>query len=268
MASYIQSVNGYIADSAEVYFNRCDKKVFYFDQCSSSSFTPTFNQLEITGGWGLFPLAFINTGSTLEASFTSSQFSMDIFEGMSNVTAAEDTAFEMYHSAILVAGSDFSVDLPHKATAGSTFVYGLEATTVSPAPGKYILTDVALEAGPPEVPAHTKLTFDDGDVASGDTVRVIYKTIVTAERARVLTSTMSARGEVTMKWPVYSSGTDCSEAAVKGYVILTIYMARVTAMPGFDTSYKTAATNSVTFSAIDPRRADGQMYSISYVPAN
>ena len=99
------------------------------------------------------------------------------------------------------------------------------------------------------------------------TIRVVYQTTVTAERAKVLTSTMSARGEVSMKWPVYSSGTDCSEAAVKGYVVLTIYMARVTAMPGFDTSYKTAATNSVTFSAIDPRRSDGQMYSISYVPA-
>ena len=66
MAAYVKAINGYIADSAEVYFNRCDKKVFYFDECSSSSFTPTFNQLEITGGWGLFPLAFINTGSTLE----------------------------------------------------------------------------------------------------------------------------------------------------------------------------------------------------------
>lgn len=82
--AYIQSVNGYVADVAEIYFKRCDGKVFFFDEASSSSFTPTFNQLEISGGWGLFPRAYINTGSTLEASFTSAQFTMDMFEGMSN----------------------------------------------------------------------------------------------------------------------------------------------------------------------------------------
>lgn len=44
MASFIQSINGYVADVAEIYFKRCDGKVFFFDEGSSSSFTPTFNQ--------------------------------------------------------------------------------------------------------------------------------------------------------------------------------------------------------------------------------
>lgn len=41
---------------------------------------------------------------------------------------------------------------------------------------------------------------------------------------------------------------------------------RVTALPGFDNSYKSAATNGVTFAAIDPKRADEKMYDIYYEP--
>ena len=41
---------------------------------------------------------------------------------------------------------------------------------------------------------------------------------------------------------------------------------RVTALPGFDNSYKSAATNAVTFSAIDPKRADEKMYDLYYEP--
>ena len=38
----------------------------------------------------------------------------------------------------------------------------------------------------------------------------------------------------------------------------------MTTQVAIDTSYKTAATFPVTFSAIDPERADGKMYKISY----
>ena len=53
---------------------------------------------------------------------------------------------------------------------------------------------------------------------------------------------------------------------MKGDLYLHIYRCRVTQLPGFDTSYKSAATNSVTFAAIDPKRPDGKMYSYYYVP--
>ena len=36
---------------------------------------------------------------------------------------------------------------------------------------------------------------------------------------------------------------------------------------GFDTSYKSAATNSVTWATMDPKRDDGKAYSIAYVAA-
>ena len=59
-----------------------------------------------------------------------------------------------------------------------------------------------------------------------------------------------------------------SEAAVKGYVHVHVYRVRVTAMPSIDSSYKQAATHTMTFTAIDPQRADKKMYRITYEPLN
>ena len=47
---------------------------------------------------------------------------------------------------------------------------------------------------------------------------------------------------------------------------LYIPRVRVTALPGFDNSYKSASTNSITFAAIDPKRADSKMYELDYEP--
>ena len=74
------------------------------------------------------------------------------------------------------------------------------------------------------------------------------------------------KGSLYAHWPVYSSGTDCTESAIKGWLHLYVPRVRVTALPGFDNSYKSAATNGVTFSAIDPKRADEKMYDIYYEP--
>jgi len=41
---------------------------------------------------------------------------------------------------------------------------------------------------------------------------------------------------------------------------------RATALPGFDASYKTAQTNSITFSAIDAKRPDKKFIDYTYEP--
>lgn len=190
---------------------------------------------------------------------------MDMFEGMTNTNLETDSTFEMWKNGMFTVDASLAIKIPETIVAGSSFIFGSSYVAgVETSAGKHTEEAVATAA---EVPAHTLVKFHSGDAAKDDIVRVVYRVVKSAEKAKILTNSTSARGEVTMKWPVYSSGADCSEAAIKGYVILTIYLARVSAMPGFDTSYKSAATNSVTFAAIDPRRADGQMYSVSYVAA-
>lgn len=72
-------------------------------------------------------------------------------------------------------------------------------------------------------------------------------------------------GEAMLKWPVYSSGEEIKAAGIKGYMLMHIYKCRCTAMPGFDTSYKSAVTNGITLSAMDPHRHDGAIYSMSFL---
>ena len=74
----------------------------------------------------------------------------------------------------------------------------------------------------------------------------------------------TAVGEAVLKWPVYASGDDCSDSAIKGYLILRMYRARITRMPGFDDSYKSASTFQFQLSAMDAKRDDGKIYELAY----
>lgn len=73
---------------------------------------------------------------------------------------------------------------------------------------------------------------------------------------------------------VYNGGENISNsnktfngATVLGYVVMTVYRCRVTQMPGFDTSYKSAATNAITLATMDPKNAttDGRAYDITFI---
>ena len=77
----------------------------------------------------------------------------------------------------------------------------------------------------------------------------------------------TAVGSLVAKWPVYSSGEEGNAGGVKGHLLMHVGKCRITAMPGFDTSYKSAATNSVTFSVME-NRGDEAAYSIAYYEEN
>ena len=138
-----------------------------------------------------------------------------------------------------------------------------ELEAAEAAAGKFSVVITSTGEGAP----NTVITFAENDVAAGDTLRVAYRRRVNgASVATVKTNSTTAKGALYAHWPVYSSGTDCTESSVKGYLHLYIPRVRVTALPGFDNSYKSAATNAVTFSAIDPKRADEKMYDLYYEP--
>lgn len=85
----------------------------------------------------------------------------------------------------------------------------------------------------------SKVTFYPNDVGSKVEVSYYYQETV---REANIDNRSSAMGEAIMQWPVYGNGDDCTDAAIIGYVTVKVYRARVTAQPGFDSSYKTANT--------------------------
>lgn len=259
MAVYLEKLKGFIADNPNIEFERCDGKVFSYDAVNTASMSDTANSMTINGGQSNFPLAVIDTDRALEFTFASSEFGMDMFAmaNASNVVEAEPTYDTLESKLYEVKGG--KVEIPYNITAGSVKINGfeLDSTDTPASEGKF---SVKTES------SKTTVTFHTGDFADGEAVRVAYRRVIgnTASVVTVKTTSTTAKGALYAHWPVYSSGTDCTEAAIKGWLHLFIPRVRVTALPGFDNSYKSAATNSVTFTALDPKRADEKMYDLSY----
>lgn len=179
---------------------------------------------------------------------------------MANAVAIKQADVATLESRLYEVATGNTVTIPYEVQAKSVRINGFEEADAA-AEGK-----ITVKVTTGDTPS-TVITFSEGDVAVGDTIRIAYRRRVNgASVATVKTNSTTAKGALYAHWPVYSSGTDCTESAVKGYLHLFVPRVRVTALPGFDNSYKSASTNSVTFSAIDPKRADEKMYDLYYEP--
>ena len=262
MPIYSHKYSGFIADVANIDFKRCDGTVQSCSTATASAMNPTANSLSITGGQGQYPIGFIDTDRGLECSFTNAMFDGDMFEVANAGMAVDGDSYTLETKKYsVVTGS--MIELPFEVDVNSIYIRGLTLTT-----GETL--DAGKFSAAVNTPAEgeaktTTLTLNSTDASVGDEVVVSYKRrIASAHDIVVNTNTASAKGEVWMHWPVYSSGTDCTEAAIKGWIHVHVYRVRVTALPAIDSSYKQAATHAMTFTALDPQRADNKMYRITY----
>lgn len=179
---------------------------------------------------------------------------------MANAVSMKQGDMATLESRLYEVKAGHKITLPFEVQEKSVRINGYTEAAEAAA-GKFAVK-IATDTSP-----STEITFFEGDVEAGDTLRVAYRRRVNgASVATVKTNSTTAKGALYAHWPVYSSGTDCTESAVKGYLHLFVPRVRVTALPGFDNSYKSASTNAVTFSAIDPKRADNKMYDLYYEP--
>lgn len=191
---YVEKLKGYIADNPNIEFERCDGTVFSYDEVNTASMSDSSESLTINGGQSNFPLAIIDTSRTLEFTFDSSAFSLDMF-AMANATSitAGDAAYDTLESKLYEVKNS-SVTIPYKVTSGSVKVFGYE-TAETASTGK-----IAVKTSDTE----TTVTFASGDVADGDTIRVAYRRVL-GENANVVTVTTkstTAKGSLTAHWPV------------------------------------------------------------------
>ena len=262
MAIYIEQCDGYIADNPNLDFERCDGEVFSYYEVNTANMSNTANVQTITGGQGNYPLAYIETDKALEFTFASSQFTLDMF-AMANAAKAIEGDVGTLETKRYEVGTGQTVTLPFEVQEGSVKIRGL-ALADEAAAGSF---SVNITAATADAAGSTVITLAADDATAGDTIRISYRRrVVGAQRVQVRTDSTTAKGALYAHWPVYSSGTDCTESSIKGWLHLYIPRVRVTALPGFDNSYKSASTNSITFAAIDPKRADSKMYELDYEP--
>jgi hypothetical protein len=262
MAIYLEKYNGYIVDNPNIDFERCDGEIFSYSEVSTASMNSTANNLPIQGGQGVYPLAYIDTDKSLEMTFASAQFTLDMF-AMANGTKIIDADTSTLETKRYDVDAGLTATIPFEVQDKSVKIRGLEEDDTADE-GFFKVTITPATA---VVPGETVILFDSADVTAGDTLSIAYRRRITgASNMDVKTNSTTAKGALYAHWPVYSSGTDCRDAAVKGWLHLFIPRVRVTALPGFDNSYKSAATNSITFAALDAKRGDNKAYRLTYEP--
>lgn len=259
---YSEKWEGYIADTPNIDFERCDGTVFSYDKVNTASSNFTLNGQDITGGQYRLPLAHIDTDSTIEISFESSAFTLDIFE-LANAEHIEEADIGTLESKRYEVATGLTITLPFEVAANSVFVRGLEEASAA-ASGKFA---VAITAAAAETAGSTVITFHADDAEVGQTIRIAYRRrVVKAQRVVVKNTSTTAKGALYLHFPVYSSGSDCTESAIKAWLHIHFYRVRVTQVPGINASFKTAQTFGLTFNVIDPQRADGRLYEWDYEP--
>lgn len=234
MAIYIEQCDGYIADNPNLDFERCDGEVFSYYEVNTANMNNTANVQTITGGQGNYPLAYIETDKALEFTFASSQFTLDMF-AMANAAKTVEGDVGTLETKRYEVGAGQTITLPFEVQEGSVKIRGLTlADGAAPAAGSFT---VEITASAEDTSGSTVITLAADDVTAGDTIRVSYRRrVINAQRVQVRTDSTTAKGALYAHWPVYSSGTDCTESAIKGWLHLYIPRVRVTALPGFDNS--------------------------------
>ena len=196
-------------------------------------------------------MAVLPGSSTFTMNFTCGKFDADLF------AMANKTEYAANANYALPTGERHEPDANHKITLlqtpieGSVYIAGMEPITTQSGTvtaGHYLING-------------KEITFSaDDDI---DFVDVVYNYTKEVQEA-IVTNKESAIGECSAIWPVYGSGDDCSESAIAGYYIVKVFRARITQIPGMDTSYKSAATFSFELQALDAKRNDEGAYSTAY----
>ena len=195
---YIEKYNGYLADNPNIEFVRCDDTVFAYDEISTASMNVGHNMITISGGQGNFPLAYIDTDSTLEFQFESAQFNLEIFE-MANGVHQVEGDFGILESKRYDVATGLKVTIPYEVKSGSVIIRGLEEASTAAA-GKFT---VAITPSAAAVDGETVITFYEGDVTVGQTIRVAYqRRVISASKVPVQVTSTTAKGSLYAHWPL------------------------------------------------------------------
>lgn len=245
--TYVEEFGGYVADVPRLWFKRCsDSRVFYFDELTQATVTPNIQTIDINAGWSVFPVTSLPGTSTFEMQITSGKFEAELFAMTNGKNFETNSSYRVPVTEILdvdTSGGGYAVSTTETPVAGTVYINGLAVTTDYTLAGKVIT-----------------FTADPG----AEKVKVSYEYTAMAQETKI-DNRSSAIGEAVLKYPVYSSGEDCTDSGIIGHVLMRVYRARITQQPGLDGSYKTASTYAFTLSALDPHRPNDEVYSVAFI---
>lgn len=213
------------------------------------------SSLEIKGGWSLYDLISIPTGTTLTVTLSDARIDGDMLELGMGATKKEKSQETNWHFGdIYVVGEDNTITIPHKVDEGSFKVNHMVATTnETPGEGEY-----NLEIGETE----TVVTFPAAMV--GEEVLPSYSVTEEAEVYDALNDALPKKGMVVLKFPVYDG--DTTNAGIAAMCQITIYLASINQNTTIGGSYKTASSFNLELKGLDGKRPDKKIWSVAFFP--
>lgn len=191
---------------------------------------------------------------------TSGQFNADLFAMANGKEFEADATYSTFFTEYPeYDGDNYQLTLTRTPVEGTVSIAGLTHYDPATKTTTYDYT-VNYETKTIEIAANAREGLVDGQA-----VEVMYEAVVTGANKIDIQNDTAAVGEAVFKWPIYENGEDCTESSIKGFVVVSVPRCRVTQQPGFDTSYKSAATNSCTWSALDPKQGRAT-WTMAYYP--
>lgn len=206
-------------------------------------------ETEITGGDGMYPLAYFPTNKSITVNATNAVFDIKMLE-MSQSTVSSTGAVTLTEIFSYEIPADGIVELPHVPNDGSLVINGFtEATGVeSITKGKYMLVD-------------DTLTFSTIDAMQ--TVAGYYERTSSAQATSIsgLKDGMSQTATFVHRIPVYDDNNN-----VVGQGQLTIFKCKSDGNFEFNFAEKTAYAPAFSLKALDPKRVDNKLWDFVIDP--
>lgn len=168
--------------------------------------------------------------------FTCGQFDADLFAMANKVNYEANANYALDTTERHEPDANHQINLLETPVEGSVFIANMEPITTQSG---------TVVAGHYLVNGKTITFSADDDI---DFVDVVYQYQPYARTAQedkrmvyeaIVTNKESAIGECSAIWPVYGSGDDCTDSAIVGYYVVKVFRARITTIPGMDTSLDT-----------------------------
>ena len=252
------AIQGFIIDVPNVLIKTGDKAYISLT-ATEGQITAEPESITIEGGQGIYPLFEMNTKSNITISLTDAQFNSDQIEAFGATASTENRKRYEFETSYVV-GEDNTVTIEGRTIAASDLTLN-GFTPVAQSGGEpatatagQVLVDSTTESG------STKLTFCEDDEMAGKTVSPVYSYTEQADSLKFLEGVFPKKAEIIIQFPLYEDedGNDTVPATVQ----ITVYKASINASPTIGGSYKTASTFAIECTAMNPRRADKEIWAI------
>lgn len=246
---------GYIIDVPNVLIKTGDKAYISLT-ATEGQITVEPDEITIEGGQGIYPLFQMNTKSNITISITDAQFNTDQLEAFGATASKENrTRYEMETS--YEVDDDNTVTIEGRTVTAAQFTLNgytpVDGTADAAASGK-VVVDSTSQSG------DTKIIFAAADNMAGKTISPVYKYTEQADSFKFLEGVFPKKAEVILQFPLYEDedGNDTVPSTVQ----ITVYKASISASPTIGGSYKSASTFAIECTAMNPRRADKEIWAI------